>query len=245
MAEAARIVVEETGPEIVDVNFGCPVKKIVGKGAGSACLREPERLGDILAAMVDAVDVPVTAKIRAGWDRPVAVEIAQVAESAGASAVTIHGRTRDQAYKGSADWGLVKAARAATSDLSIVGNGDVQSAPDALARIEETGCDLVMIGRGAMGRPWIFRQVAHFFETGECLPEPSLRERIDVALRHYQSAVEAKGPVSAVREMRSHLAAYFKELPLWEELRPRIMKETDPDAVMTLLRETREEKNGS
>ena len=186
MADAARVVVDEVGPEFVDVNFGCPVKKIVGKGAGSACLREPERVGDILSAMANAVDVPVTAKIRAGWDEPVAPHVARVAEDAGASALSIHGRTRVQGYRGESDWNVIRDAVEATDRLCIIGNGDVDSAQKARRRFAESGCDMIMIGRGAMGRPWIFEQMDRYLRHGEEVPEPGPAERVAVAARHYR-----------------------------------------------------------
>lgn len=245
MAEAARIVVDEVGPEFVDVNFGCPVKKVVGKGAGSACLREPERVGDILAAMVAAVDVPVTAKIRAGWDVPIAADVARIVEDAGAGALSIHGRTRGQGYSGEADWNLVRDAVRATTRLCIIGNGDVGSAPVARRRFEETGCQMIMIGRGAMGQPWIFSQIEHYFATGDELAAPAPADRVGVAMRHYRAAVEIKGADCAVREMRSHLSYYLKDLAQFPAVRPRLMKSADPGTVLDTLASLEEQLRDS
>lgn len=244
LAEAARIVVDRVGPEIVDVNFGCPVKKIVGKGAGSACLREPERVGDILAAMVAAVDVPVTAKIRAGWDRPVAPEVAVIAEEAGAAALSIHGRTRDQSYRGEANWDLVREAVRRTSRLRIIGNGDVTTPSIARERFEQTGCAMIMIGRGAMGQPWIFRQIGRYLSHGELLAAPSEPQRVEIAIRHYESAIDFKGPETAVREMRGHLASYLRHRPDFGELRKRLFAESDPFRAVSILRDLARETDG-
>ncbi len=235
MAEAARIVVDEVGPEFVDANFGCPVRKIVGKGAGSACLREPERLGDILSEMASAVDVPITAKIRAGWDRPVADSIAVVAEEAGASAVTIHGRTREQGYTGAADWGVVRRAVDKTDRIAIVGNGDVTDAATARARFEQTGCDLLMIGRGAVGQPWVFRQILHELRTGERLPEPLPSERLRVIALHYRLALRYRGKERAVGKMRSHLKAYLERIPHTDDLVRELFAERDAMAVLARI----------
>jgi len=249
MAEATRIVRDEVGPEFIDANFGCPVRKIVGKGAGSACLREPGRLGDILAAMASEVDVPITAKIRAGWDRPVADSIAVVAEGAGARALTIHGRTREQGYGGAADWEVVRRAVDATRDLAIVGNGDVTDAATARRRFEETGCALLMIGRGATGQPWVFRQILHELRTGERLPDPRPSERLRVAALHYRLALRFRGEERTVGRMRAHLQAYLARIPGSDGLRAELFSQRDPHEVLNLLesraRNHREEEDRS
>jgi tRNA-dihydrouridine synthase B len=183
------------------------------------------------------VSVPVTAKIRSGWDRPIAPRIVTIAEEAGAAALTVHGRTREQGYSGEADWNVVRDCVAAARRIRIIGNGDVRSASEALDRFASSGCDLVMIGRGAMGRPWIFRQIERFLATGETVPEPSLAERLRVCLRHYELAVSLKGPRRAVLEMRPHVAWYSRGMPRSAAFRAEIMSERDPDRVRDRLSE--------
>jgi len=241
LAEAARIIADRLAPELIDVNFGCPVRKIVGKGAGSACLRDPERFGAILRALAEAVEIPVTAKIRSGWDAPVAPTLARIAEDAGAAALSVHGRTREQGYRGEADWNVVRECVRATDRLPIIGNGDVTSAETALLRLEKTGCAMIMIGRGAMGRPWIFRQIRSRLTGGAPCPEPTVPERIDVAMRHYGLALEHKEETVVVREMRTHLLAYLRDLPGFSSWRRELLALPRAHAVLTFLEARRDE----
>lgn len=222
MAKAARIVAG-SGADIIDINMGCPTPKIVKNGEGSALMRTPELAGRIIAAVVEAAGtVPVTVKFRKGWDDKSvnAVEIARLAEEAGAAAVSVHGRTREQFYSGKADWNIIREVKQAVK-IPVIGNGDIRTPQDARRMLTETGCDGIMIGRGAQGNPWIFRQVAHYLETGEILPPPTLDERIDMLLRQLDMLVDHKGEYIGIREMRSHAAWYTKGLPSSAELRLR------------------------
>lgn len=239
MAKAARIV-EQSGADILDINMGCPTLKIVKNGEGSALMRTPELAYDIIARVVDAVSIPVTVKIRKGWDATSvnAVQMAQVAEKAGAKAISVHGRTREQFYSGKADWSIIKAVKQSVC-IPVNGNGDVRSPEDARRLLEETGCDGVMIGRGAQGNPWLFSQVVRYLATGELLPGPTLDERIDMAVRHLEMLVAFKGEHIGIREMRSHAAWYTKGLPHSAELRQKFnqaQSRADFVAILQLFR---------
>ena len=213
MAEAARYNVEH-GAQIIDINMGCPAKKVCNAWAGSALMRDEALVGRILDAVVNAVDVPVTLKIRTGWaaDAKNALTIARIAESAGIASLAIHGRTRDQQYTGFAEYDTIGMVKAALS-IPVVANGDVDSPHKAADVLAYTGCDAVMIGRAAQGRPWIFREVAHYLATGEELPPPSLEEVRDVLLGHLDALHAFYGEVSGVRIARKHLGWYAKDRP--------------------------------
>ncbi len=213
MAEAARYNVEH-GAQIIDINMGCPAKKVCNAWAGSALMRDEALVGRILDAVVNAVDVPVTLKIRTGWaaDAKNALTIARIAESAGIASLAIHGRTRDQQYTGFAEYDTIAMVKAALS-IPVVANGDVDSPHKAADVLAYTGCDAVMIGRAAQGRPWIFREVAHYLATGEELPPPSLEEVRDVLLGHLDELHAFYGEVSGVRIARKHLGWYAKDRP--------------------------------
>ena len=213
MAEAARYNVEH-GAQIIDINMGCPAKKVCNAWAGSALMRDEALVGRILDAVVDAVDVPVTLKIRTGWaaDEKNALTIARIAESAGIASLAIHGRTRDQQYTGFAEYDTIAMVKAALS-IPVVANGDIDSPRKAADVLARTGCDAVMIGRAAQGRPWIFREVAHYLATGEELPPPSLEEVRDVLLGHLDALHAFYGEVSGVRIARKHLGWYAKDRP--------------------------------
>lgn len=211
-AKAARIAMLQK-PDWIDINMGCPAPKIAGNHCGSALLREPELCRKIVKTVTEAVDVPVTVKIRKGYakDDVTAVEVAKACESGGAAAITVHGRTRDQMYAPPVDWDIIRAVKQAVS-VPVIGNGDVNS-PQAAARMyEQTGCDFVMVGRGALGAPWLFAAIEAYFETGELLPAPSVEERMEVLCRQVELAVKLKGERVALLEARKHASWYMREL---------------------------------
>lgn len=210
MAEAAKLALEYK-PDAIDINFGCPVPKVAGNGGGSALMKDPELAGRIVRAVVDAVDIPVTVKFRAGWDNEHlnAVEFACICEANGASALTVHGRTRTQMYAPPVNWDIIRQVKEAVS-VPVIGNGDVTSPESAKALYDQTGCDLVMVGRGAMGNPWIFKRIAHYMETGELLPEPTPEERMAVLKKHINLLCQYKGEYTGMREARKHSSWYIK-----------------------------------
>ena len=218
---AARI--EERPFAVLDFNMGCPVPKIVGNGEGSALMREPKLAGEIIAATVKAISKPVTVKIRKGFDEAHvnAVEIAKIAEDAGAAAVAVHGRTREQFYSGQADWEIIARVKEAVS-IPVIGNGDVTDGESARRMLSETGCDGVMIGRAARGNPWLFAKIAAFLEDGRTLPAPSLEEKKEMMLRHAALQLAEKGEYTGVREMRKHLSWYTAGLPNSARLRGQV-----------------------
>lgn len=218
---AARI--EERPFAVLDLNMGCPVPKIVSNGEGSALMREPKLAGEIIAATVKAISKPVTVKIRKGFDEAHvnAVEIAKIAEDAGAAAVAVHGRTREQFYSGRADWEIIARVKEAVS-IPVIGNGDVTDGESARRMLSETGCDGVMIGRAARGNPWLFAEIAAFLEDGRALPAPSLEEKKEMMLRHAALQLAEKGEYTGVREMRKHLSWYTAGLPNSARLRGQV-----------------------
>lgn len=213
MAEGAKKV-EAAGADIVDVNMGCPVKKIVSSGDGSALMQTPELAEKIIEAMVKAVSIPVTVKLRLGWDETTKniVAMAKGLEKAGAAAIAVHGRTKMQMYSGQADWTYIKEVKEAVS-IPVLGNGDIFMPEVAKQRLEESGVDGLLIGRGAQGNPWIFKRINQYLGTGELLPEPSFEERLAMLRKHYLLLVEYKNEVLANREIRTHAGWYIKGLP--------------------------------
>ena len=236
MADMAKSI-EEYNIDIIDVNMGCPAPKIVKNGEGSALTLNPERVGEIVKALVEAQKKPVTIKFRKGFDDDHinAVEIAQIAEMNGASAVAVHGRTRQQYYSGKADWDIIKEVKKAVN-IPVIGNGDIFEPQDAERMFDYTGCDAIMIGRGAQGNPWIFKRTLHYLETGVVLPEPEYDEKIDLALRHARMLIEFKGEYIGVREMRKHIAWYTKGLKGAAELRVKINSAKSYEEIEKILK---------
>lgn len=224
--EAAKIVEEKMKPDIIDINMGCPVPKVAVKNqAGSALLKNPEKVGEIIKAVVGAVNVPVTVKIRSGWDQSSinAVEIAKIAEANGASAITVHARTRAQGYSGKADWNIIKEVVNAV-DIPVIGNGDVVSCYDAKKMLDETGCSAVMIGRGLLGNPWLIKECVEYLESGK-LPEViDYNEKIDMMEYHLNMLCEDKTEKQAVLEIRNHLLNYLKGLPENKEVKNQVCR---------------------
>lgn len=245
MAKAAQVALE-LGAALVDLNMGCPTPKVVKNGDGAALMRDPGRAAAIAQAVVEAVrassgpsgpgSVPVTAKIRKGWDEGSvnAIELAGRLQAAGLQAITVHGRTRNQFYSGCADWEIIGQVKAAL-DIPVIGNGDIRKAEDVLKMLATTGCDAVMIGRGAIGNPWIFAQANAVLKGLPPQALPSVAERVNVALRHLTMAIEDKGEAIAIRQMRKHLVWYLKGLPGAARLREQINRETSLAGLKKLL----------
>ena len=223
--------------DIIDVNMGCPAPKIVKNGEGSCLMKTPELVGKIVKSLVESQSKPVTIKFRKGFDddHVNAVEIAKIAEANGASAVAVHGRTREQYYSGKADWDIIKQVKAAVN-IPVIGNGDIFTPQAAKNLLEHTGCDAIMVGRGAQGNPWIFKRILHYLETGELVPEPTGEERVEKALRHAQMLIDYKGEYIGVREMRKHMAWYMKGLPGAAELRGKLNYAENMAELEDLLR---------
>ena len=211
IVEAAQFIDQHSNCDIIDINMGCPVNKVLKSDAGSKLLLYPDKIYDIVKATVEAVSKPVTVKIRSGFDfdHINAVEVAKLIEKAGASAIAIHGRTRSQMYEGKADWGIIKQVKDAVS-IPVIGNGDVKTAKDAQRMLDETGVDAVMVGRAALGNPWVIQQMAAYVENGIELADPTYEERIEQCLKHARELIELEGERLAIREMRGHAPWYIK-----------------------------------
>lgn len=237
LVEAAKYVEANTQAAIIDINMGCPVSKVIKAEAGAKWLLDPNKVYEMVASVVDAVKVPVTVKMRTGWDSQhlYAVENALAAERAGASMVAMHGRTRVQMYDGQADWNVLRDVKAALTKIPFVGNGDVTTPQEAKRLLEETKSDGVMIGRAALGNPWMIKQTVHYLETGELLPPHTPQEKIDIAKIHLQRLVDLKGESVAVREFRQHAAYYLKGIPRASKTKVAINQATKQIEVIELL----------
>ena len=237
MVESARIA-EAARPDVIDINFGCPVRKIAGRGAGSGMMRDVPLMVEMTRRIVEAVKVPVTVKTRLGWDEEHRniEEIALRLQDAGIAALTIHGRSRAQMYTGEADWTLIgRVKNNPLMKIPVIGNGDIDSPQRAAEAFDRYGVDGVMIGRATYGRPWIFREIRHYLDTGELLPQPSVCERVEIAKRHLAKSVEVKGERVGVLEMRRHLSNYFKGLPDFKPTRLQLVTLTDVDEINATL----------
>ena len=228
----------ESGCDIIDINMGCPAPKIAGNGDGSALMKNPQLMGQIMRAVSDASPVPVTAKIRKGWDSSSvnAVECAEILEQNGAAAIAVHGRTREEFYSGKADWEIIRKIKQSVS-VPVIGNGDIWCAEDAKRMIEETGCDAVMIARGAQGNPFIFRQTRELLEEGEISFYPTPTDRLEQCLEHIKMLVDEKGEVRGVKEARKHIAWYIKGLSNASVLKGEVFKISDFDKMKNILKE--------
>lgn len=238
MVEAARIA-ESADPDIIDINFGCPMKKIAGRGAGSGMMRDVPLMVEMTRQIVEAVNKPVTVKTRLGWDDDSKniEEIALRLQDVGIAALTIHGRTRCQLYRGEADWTLIgKVKNNPLIHIPIIGNGDIDSGARAAEMFDRYGVDAVMVGRATYGRPWIFREIKHYLATGETLLQPSVTERVAIAEEHLDKSIEVKGERVGVLEMRRHLSNYFKGLPNFKETRMRLVTTADPAELHAVIR---------
>ena len=234
----SAVKVERACPDVIDINFGCPVKKIAGRGAGSGMMREPDKMVEITRRVVGAVHTPVTVKTRLGWDNDskIIVELAERLQDAGIAALTIHGRTRAQMYKGEADWSLIGAVKNnPRMHIPIIGNGDIRTPQDAKNAFDRYGVDAIMIGRASFGHPWIFSEIRHYLDTGEELPPMSVADRVALAKDHLAKSIEIKGERRGVFEMRRHLACYFKGLENFKETRLKLVTLTDIEELNKTL----------
>ena len=239
MAMSARIC-ETVSPDLVDINFGCPVKKVVSKGAGAGVLKDIDLMVRLTESVIKSTRLPVTVKTRLGWDdnSKNIEEVAERLQDIGVQALAIHGRTRCQLYKGEADWTLIgKVKNNPRITMPIFGNGDIDSPQKALDYKNRYGVDGIMIGRAAIGYPWIFREIKHFLNTGEILPSPTLEERLEVCRKHLRKSVEWKGPVVGINEMRRHYTNYLKGLPGIKEFRYRLVTLNSPEEIESVFNE--------
>lgn len=237
LSEAAKILVSRYKVSLIDINMGCPVPKVaIHSASGSALLKDPSKVYEIVKEVKSAVDVPVTVKIRSGWNEKSinAVEVARKIESAGADAITVHARTRSQGYTGQADWNIIKAVKEAVN-IPVIGNGDVTSPEDYTKMIETTRCDAVMIGRGALGNPWLFKQIEEYISAGEIETIPSLKDKIDMIKRHYELLSKYKSVNQALLEIRSHVLWYLKGTPGCAEVKSKVCASKSSEEIFDIL----------
>ncbi len=237
MSLAARILAQQN-PTFIDINFGCPARKVVDKNGGSSVLKNLELLKEIVDKVISAVKIPVTVKMRAGWDDDSIVHLkaGEIIESCGASAIALHPRTRAQGFSGKADWSLIRELKNAVK-IPVIGNGDIAGPEDALRMFNETGCDAVMIGRASIGNPWIFNQIKFYLKNGELLPAPSPRERIEMAFEHLEMLIDEIGIMPAIYKMRTHFCWYMKGLPQISSVRAKLVRLNEANEIRSLLLE--------
>lgn len=241
--KAAKFIEDTMHPDIIDINMGCPVPKVaVSAQAGSALLKDPDKVYEIVKAVVETVKVPVTVKIRSGWDQNHinAPLIAKKCEEAGASAITVHGRTRSQGYSGKADWNIIKQVKE-TVKIPLIGNGDIKTPEDAKKMLEETGCDAIMIGRGVLGNPWLIKRTVHYLETGEILSLPTFNEKIDMIIKHFNYLLKIKPEKVALLEMRTQSCYYLKGLKDSAEVKKQIFKTNTKEEFLNVIENYRKE----
>ena len=239
---ASKFICDTMHPDIIDINMGCPVPKVaVHAQAGSALLKDIPKIKEIVKSVLETVNVPVTVKIRSGWDNNHinAVEVAKAVEEAGASAICVHPRTRSQGYSGKADWNIIKEVKNAVK-IPVIGNGDITSKEDAKRMLEETGCDAIMIGRGVLGNPWLVKEVVEYIENGNIVPKPTPKERVDMCLKHISYLREIKCDKLVVLESRNHIAWYLKGLTDSNEIKNKIFLTKDIDDIITILNDYKE-----
>jgi len=237
MTESAKIA-EAASPDFIDINFGCPVKKIAIKGAGAGLLNDITKMAEMTKRIVDAVNIPVTAKTRLGWDEKNKniMQITETLQDAGINAITIHGRTRAQLYGGEADWTLIgKVKNDPKINIPVIGNGDITNGRKAKKMIDQYHVDGLMIGRAAIGNPWIFDQIKHYLKTGKHKPNPSIKERTEICREHLLESVKWKGEKTAIFEMRKHYSGYFKNIPNFKPIRIKLMSLTNLDELLDVL----------
>ena len=245
--EAAKYIEKTMHPDIIDINMGCPVPKVALKSqAGAALLKNPEKIREIVSSVVEAVSVPVTVKIRSGWDQNSinAVEVAKICEEAGASAITVHPRTRSQGYSGKADWKVIKKVKE-NVNIPVIGNGDITDIYKAKQMLDETGCDLIMIGRGVLGNPWLIREINAYLEDGEVLEKPTNIEKVDMCLKHLDYLSKIKPEKLACLEIRNHVSWYLKGIKNANDVKVNIFKMTKLCDIISLLNKFKEGLNES
>ena len=243
--EAAKYIEKVMNPDIIDINMGCPVPKVALKSqAGAALLKNPEKIYEIVSSVVAAVKCPVTVKIRSGWDQNSinADEVAKICEKAGASAITVHPRTRSQGYSGQADWSIIKMVKE-NVHIPVIGNGDITDIYKAKAMLEETGCDLIMIGRGVLGNPWLIREINAYLEDGTILPKPTDEEKIEMCLKHLNYLSQIKPEKLACLEIRNHIAWYLKGIKNANNLKTKVYQMTKLCDIIDLIKQFKEELN--
>jgi nifR3 family TIM-barrel protein len=239
----AAVMASEAKPDVIDLNFGCPVKKIAVRGAGAGMLQNIPLMIEMTSAIVRAVNIPVTVKTRLGWDEnsKIIVEVAERLQDTGIAGLTIHGRTRAQMYRGEADWTLIgEVKNNPRMKIPVIGNGDVNGPEVAKTMFDRYGVDAIMIGRATFGRPWIFREIRHYLDTGEILPGPTIDEKADLALLHLDKSLEHKEGKAAILEMRRHLSNYFKGLPDFKDTRLRLLTSLEVDEIREIIEEIRD-----